>query len=72
MMPDPAQIEAMLAERQEHAEAHNQLAIAQRREILYWAAIMCICSPRYARGEFSVAGCPVHSEFMILPDGTLL
>lgn len=58
-MPDPEQLAAML-------EAH-------RRTLLAWAPVMCSCSfLRFRPGRPVFADCPVHSEYVILPDGSIL
>jgi hypothetical protein len=72
-MPSPEQIEAMLAERERDARAHADLHIAQRRETLFWAAVLCSCRPWFRRGEpDGLADCPVHNSFVMMPDGSLL
>lgn len=65
-MPDPEEMARMQAHAKRFSDAHAQLDREQRIQTLHWAAVMCVCTPRYVRDENHPAGgCPIHSSFYI-------
>lgn len=73
MMPGPEQMSAMLEAQQVLGRAVSDLRVSERRILLDWSAVMCSCSfLRFSPGRPVFAECPVHSEYVILPDGSIL
>jgi len=74
-MPGPEeQFAAMRAAAEAFALAEMESALEWRLDQLRFAGIFCCCYPYWTpRAEDPPhAGCPVHSVFMITPDGTVV
>lgn len=72
MMPDPARLAQLLAERERVEQMMTELQLAERRQNLAWAPILCSCERRYQPGEPGMGGCIIYGMIVMRPDGTIL